>query len=64
MITPVLAQQVATSALSSTDLAAIKTALTTVIPTPATGKNWDEVAGVQIVVSPSGTAVLTLRFNN
>lgn len=62
MITPVLTPQVANSALTTTDLAAIKTALATVIPTPATGKTWDEVVGIQIATQPSGSAVLTIRF--
>ena len=49
------------AALTSTDLAAIITALTPVITLP-TGKTWSEVSALNITVQTSGAAVLNIRF--
>ena len=51
----------ANAALSEADVAAIVTALSSVVSLPV-GETFDNVVALNVTVQPSGTGVLNVRF--
>lgn len=53
----------ASAALTAADLTAVITALQTVVTFPA-GKDASSITALNIIVQPTGAAVLNVRFKN